>query len=333
MDGAAGAPADHCPAIIEALDLLRRRDASQPGGVFKARAYAKAIRALEGLGRPVASLADVSSVDGIGEKILAKIGEILATGRLGAAENVKTRGDLGAYEALLACYGIGPAKARELVEAGIGSVAELRAAVAAKPGLLNEKQKLGLAHYEDLCLRIPRAEMLEHQAFLFSHLPDSGELRPEIVGSFRRGAADSGDIDMLICGERAEILADFVRRLVESGYIRAILAKGDKKCLAISALPGRPARRLDILLTPRAEYSYAILYFTGSDKFNVAFRQAALDRGYTLNEHGMKAVRGGVAEIPCEMATERNIFAFLRLIYCAPEKRRDGAQVRGYVLK
>ena len=131
---------------------------------------------------------------------------------------------------------------------------------------------------------------------------------------------------MLVCGEQAEILATFVKKLTDIGYIRAILAQGDKKCLAICGLPGKPARRLDILLTPTKEYSYAILYFTGSDKFNVAFRQAALDRGYTLNEHGMRSVRDGVAAVPDDMPSERNIFAFLGLLYVSPEKRRDGDQ-------
>lgn len=318
--------------IIEALDLLRRRDAAQPGGIFKARAYMNAIRALDGLGRSVVTLDDVRGVDGIGEKIFAKIGEILETGSLKAAEQVKAQGELGAYEELLACYGIGPAKARELVDSGIKSIHDLREWIKTEPGLLNDKQRIGLKYYDDLIKRIPRAEMLEHQTLLFSKLQESvgSNLRKEIVGSFRRGAETSGDIDMLIQGEHPEILEKFVNSLKESGYIKAILAQGDKKCLAISALPCGTARRLDILLTPASEYSYAVLYFTGSDKFNVAFRQAALDRGYTLNEHGMRPIRDNVVPVPAEMPTERNVFFFLRLLYVAPEKRKDSTQVRGF---
>ena len=326
---AAAVVSDARQQIIESLDILRRRDAAQPGGMFKARAYAKAIQAIEKLDRPVKSLEDVRGLDGIGEKIFQKIGEILETGSLKAAEQVKARGDLGAFEELIACYGIGPAKARELVEAGIKSIGELKEWVRTEPGLLNDKQRIGLQFYYDLVQRIPRAEMLEHQTFLFSHLPDPS-LHSEIVGSFRRGAATSGDIDMLVKGEKPEILKKFVENLQASGYIKAILAQGDKKCLAISALPGKPARRLDILLTPAAEYSYAILYFTGSDKFNVAFRQTALDRGYTLNEHGMRPIRDGVPPVPELMPTERNIFFFLKILYVAPENRKDGSQVKSY---
>lgn len=328
---------DRREQIIKSLDILRRRDAAQPGGIFKARAYAKAISTLEKLRIPVRTLDDVRGLDGVGAKILLKIGEILETGVLAAAENVKSRGDLTIYEELLACYGIGPAKARELVNSGVKSIAHLRELVTADPSMLNDKQKIGLEYYDNLIKRIPRAEMLEHQTLLFSYLDKAiPESRPhaEIVGSFRRGAETSGDIDMLVCGENPVILERFVRELRESGYIRAILAQGDKKCLAISALPGMPARRLDILLTPATEYSYAILYFTGSDKFNVAFRQAALDRGYTLNEHGMKPLlTSSVPSVPCEMKTERNIFHFLRILYVAPEKRRSGEQVISYTIR
>lgn len=328
---------DYRSVIVDALDILRRRDAAQPGGLFKARAYAKAISAIEKLNTPINSMDDVRGIDGIGSKILLKINEILQTGTLTAAEQVKTRGELGIYEELLACYGIGPAKARELVSSGVKSIMNLRELVIDNPSILNDKQKIGLQYYDDLIKRIPRKEMLEHQALLFTHLnravPES-RLRAEIVGSFRRGAETSGDIDMLICGECPTILDIFVKELVDIGYIHAILAKGDKKCLAISALPRLPARRLDILLTPAAEYSYAILYFTGSDKFNVAFRQVALDRGYTLNEHGMKPlISGEVPSVPTEMQTERNIFHFLRILYVPPEKRRDGGQINVYTIR
>jgi DNA polymerase/3'-5' exonuclease PolX len=89
---------------------------------------------------------------------------------------------------------------------------------------------------------------------------------------------------------------------------------------------GGKARRLDILMTPENEYSYALLYFTGSDKFNVAFRQHALNRGYTLNEHTLKPMRDGLSEPPY-MSTENDIFRFLGLRYIEPSQRVDGNQI------
>lgn len=306
--------------IIDALDVMRRRDLAEKQ-TFKARAYAKVIEQLRGL-EQICKYEDVAGVKGIGEKIEKKIKEILATGRLESAEVAKRNYSLNAYDALLQCYGIGPAKAKELVTAGIRSIADLREAVRKNPGLLNDKQVIGMRYYEDLLQRIPREEMLQHDALLHEALPP--RVKGEIVGSFRRKAPTSGDIDMLIRGDDPRLLAQFVERLSESGYILEILALGDKKCMAICRLgdgdSGGIARRLDILLTPPEEYAYAILYFTGSDKFNVAMRQYALTRGYSLNEHGLTIVSSEAEKVP-PMRREKDIFAFLGIDYVAPEGR------------
>jgi DNA polymerase/3'-5' exonuclease PolX len=97
--------------------------------------------------------------------------------------------------------------------------------------------------------------------------------------------------------------------------------------MAISRLPDGKARRLDLLMTPDIEYAYALLYFTGSDKFNVAFRQHVLQMGYTLNEHTLTVIRPDVRPVPY-MHTEKSIFQFLRLRYVEPQDRIDGNQIK-----
>jgi DNA polymerase/3'-5' exonuclease PolX len=73
-------------------------------------------------------------------------------------------------------------------------------------------------------------------------------------------------------------------------------------------------------MTPEEEFAYAILYFTGSQNFNVAFRSYALEKGYSLNEHTLKPMKEGVPPVP-SMKTEKDIFAFLGLEYVEPEQR------------
>jgi DNA polymerase/3'-5' exonuclease PolX len=159
------------------------------------------------------------------------------------------------------------------------------------------------------------------------------EYDTEIVGSFRREAANSGDIDVLIrvpynvdTKTAKANLALYVKMLEGFGYIEEILALGEHKCMAISRMYNGKARRLDLLMTPDEEYAYAILYFTGSDRFNVAFRQYALDKGYTLNEHALTPIRAGVPTVPY-MKTEKDIFKFLGLRYIDPSRRVDGNQI------
>ena len=324
---------DYKQLIIDSLDILRKRDIAdkQP---FKARAYSKVISQLQSLSTPIYSYSDVESIDGIGDKISKKIKEVLETGIMKSAEKAKENYNIDALDALQNIYGVGPSKASDLVKSGISSVQQLRECILHNPKLLNEKQKIGLRYYEELLERIPRDEMEEHSDILHSLIPHEMELYTiDIVGSFRRGATSSGDIDVLIRipddtsdTESKTYLAMYVKALQRFGYIKEILALGEHKCMAISKMYNGKARRLDLLMTPANQYPFAILYFTGSDKFNVAFRQYALDKGYTLNEHSLTPIKGDL-DVPPFMKSEKDIFTFLGLRYIEPSKRIDSHQI------
>jgi len=326
---------NHTSSILSALETMRKGEIAkgEKTSSFKARAYKKVMDQIQRLNKPIHSYNDLAGVTGIGEKIEEKIKEILATGGLASAERIKAAYSIDAVDELMTVHGIGPVKARELVAAGIKSVAALSAAVAADPSLLNDTQKMGLKYHDTATLRIPRAEMRAHEDILIGFMPD--DLDGEVVGSYRRGAADSGDVDMLITykagtSEAAakRLFHEFVDTLVEEGYILDELVSGEKKWMGyVSKSAKGKARRLDLLLTPPAEYAYALLYFTGSDKFNVAFRKYVNDKGYTLNEHAMVPLKGSKAPMPPGMKSERDIFAFLGLRYVPPEERVDSHQI------
>lgn len=175
-----------------------KHDKADPQHAFKSLAYKKAMEAINSLDS-VTSVADVKGLKGVGDKIVKKIEEILATGSLKAADRVEERLDLKTFKLLEGIHGIGPVKAKSLVEAGFTTIEALRLGVAADPKLLTKAQTLGLRHYEAGLLRIPRAEMIEHEARLRSLWEENG-LVGTLVGSYRRGAADSGDIDVLLRG-------------------------------------------------------------------------------------------------------------------------------------
>lgn len=322
---------DYKPAIIEALDTLRKRDLAQRQP-FRARAYATVIGQLRATPTPVTSFEDLKGIKGMGEKITEKIHEILATGSLAVAERAKELYSIDSLDAFQKIYGVGPAKATELVEKGIRTLADLRDRVKEDPALLNEKQHIGLHYYEDLLERIPREEMEQHEAMLRGSLPPSmADFESHLVGSFRRGAPTSGDIDLLVRipdpRQGKKLLTDYVERMKKTKYIEEVLAIGEHKCMAICRLPfpNTKARRLDILLAPTEEYVYSLFYFTGSDQFNVAVRQFCLDQGYTLNEHRLTPLQN--QQQPPQMETEEDLFAFLCLRYVEPTQRINGQQV------
>jgi DNA polymerase/3'-5' exonuclease PolX len=325
--------ADITAKIIEALTILQKRDkaSKDPHAKFKARAYGKAIDEIKVLGKPITKLEDIDGVPGVGEKIRKKIAEILETGGLKAAEAAKEEFQLDAVEVLTGVYGVGDVKAKSLISGGIKTIAQLRAAVAEDPDLLNDKQKIGLKHYEDIMERIPRSEMVLHEKLLLGELYENQT--GIIVGSFRRGAESSGDIDVLITmdpgSDQESAFINYIDDLKEKGYMIEVLSQGGQKCLSVVRLgPGEKARRLDLLVIPNNQFPFALLYFTGSGDFNIAFRKHALKLGYTLNEHEMK-LTGKVPDakpVP-PMRYEAEIFAFLGLKYKEPNQRIGFASV------
>jgi DNA polymerase/3'-5' exonuclease PolX len=148
-----------------------------------------------------------------------------------------------------------------------------------------------------------------------------------VVGSYRRGLPNSGDFDVMITSRSlTELVAashfqQFIDLLAEEGYLRGEFARGEHKFMGVCRLPRyQTHRHIDLLLCKPEEYWYTILYFTGSDVFNVSMRRHALTKGYSLSEHGLKRVRDGVPAPPV-MNSEKDIFDFLGLEYVKPSDR------------
>mgnify|MGYP006267162381 CR=1 FL=1 len=306
---------DYKQTILDELTTIMNHE-KQSKNTFKARAYGKAIKGLSLLDK-IESLNDVlkANVEGIGKSIAEKIKEIIETGHSHKAETIREDPVSKAKEAFMNIYGVGAKKADALVKAGYMGIEDLRNN---KNGLalLNEKQKIGLKYYEDILERIPRAEMDMHNHYLQSTVDTSASL--QIVGSYRRGLESSGDIDVLITGNVE--MDTFIDGLMDDGYITETLALGPKKFMGMCKIGnGYKHRRIDILWCPPEEYIFSLVYFTGSDKFNIQMRKKALEKGWTLNEHSMKSVASGLGSMTFK--TEKNLFDFLEMPYLEPHER------------
>ena len=306
------------------------------GEPFKARAYQKAQETIMSYHGDITSPEQLKGLPAIGSTIMEKLNEYMQTGTLRILEREKSN----PVNILGEIYGIGPKKAKELVDGGITTIAQLREE---QDSVLNATQKIGLKYYEDIMKRIPRAE-IDHYNTIFKDIFSSvvsasasdSESRFEIVGSYRRGAQSSGDIDMIITSKTGAIFKKFIDELIKNGIILEVLSRGDKKCLVIAKLPGAEvARRVDFLYTSPEEYPFSVLYFTGSKIFNTVMRGRALSLGYSLNEHemtkmgekvkGEKAVKG--AKVAHVFTSEKDIFDFLGMVYREPSERIDGRSV------
>ena len=175
---------DYKPLILDALMIMYQKSIADKER-FKVIAYKKVIDQLKHLSTFTSN--DLPNLQGVGEKIMKKIQEIMETGKLKVAEKAKSEYYLDATDAFTNIYGVGPVKAHQLIEQGIHSIEQLRVEFKRNPSLLNDKQQIGLKYYESLLLRIPYTEMQEHERILLNGLYDvSHNTTGELCGSFRR---------------------------------------------------------------------------------------------------------------------------------------------------
>lgn len=315
----------------EFIDLLETLSGImvKHGEPFRAKAYQKALDTIMIYPGAITSAEQLAGAPGIGPTIMDKLKEYVETGTLRILELEKTN----PINILTDVYGIGPKKAEDLVKSGIKTIVELRLR---QDELLNDVQKIGLQFYEDILARIPRQEIEEYKIVfdkvftdkVFSKVANNSKDTFEIVGSYRRGALDSGDIDIIITGETGQVYKAFIDELIKQNIILHVLSRGPSKTLVIAKLPNGLARRIDFLYAPLDEFAFALLYFTGSKTFNTVMRQHALNQGYTFNEHSihhLTADKKKGDKVLKQFLTEQSIFDFLKLPYKTPLERQTSA--------
>ena len=296
---------------------------NKTGEPMKARAYQKAEETLLGLNEEITDVSQLQGKPGIGPTIMEKMKEYLRTGTLELLEREKAN----PINILTEVYGIGPKKAKDLVEKGITTIETLRER---QNEVLNDVQKVGLKYFEDILERIPRSEIDDYNDLFgntFKKVAEPGS-QYEIVGSYRRGAKTSGDIDVIITSANENVFKTFIDALIQEKIIVEVLSRGKSKCLVITKIENsKHARRVDFLYTSPEEYPFSVLYFTGSKAFNTVMRGHALKMGYTLNEHRIARTSTVGSPIKMNIQNEKDIFDFLKLHYKVPSERIDGRSV------
>lgn len=304
--------------FIELLDALATM-MTKHGEPFRAKAYQKAQETIMNYKQPILSVEQIKGLPGIGPTICDKLNEFVTYGKLTVLEQEKNN----PINILGEVYGIGPKKAQELVKANIRTIADLRSK---QHEVLNDIQRVGLKYHEQIMQRIPRSEIQQYEALIQMLTATYSAFEFEIVGSYRRGAETSGDIDIIVGSQ--EGYTKLIDELIAKRVIKEVLSRGPSKTLVIAQLSNDAvARRLDFLYSPPNEYAFATLYFTGSKTFNTVMRQHALNLGYTFNEHGIYRLdndgKKGALVTEVAFAVEQDIFDFLGLEYKSPQERTN----------
>ncbi|XP_077999246.1 DNA polymerase beta-like [Glandiceps talaboti] len=322
--------ADFCDFLTD----LANYEKNVSRAMHKYNVYRKAASVLSKHPTRIKSGKEARKLEGIGEKIEKKIDEFIATGKLQKLEKIKADDKSMAINELTRVTGIGPAAARKLVvDDGIMSIDELKK----HTDKLNHHQKIGIKHFEDFEVRIPRAEMDRLNTEIQKYVKNiDDEYIATICGSYRRGKASSGDIDILLThpsftsetSKKPELLKKAVKTLEDAKFITDTISFGDTKYMGVCKLPKEEDgtehlfRRIDIRILPHDQYFCGILYFTGSDIFNKDMRSKALEEGFTLNEYSIRPVGStGVPGEPLPVSSEEDIFDYIGMDFLEPSGR------------
>lgn len=343
---------DHNQKIIDNFQkLVELSNGTDNKNKFRRINYKKVIGIFSNLDTSVETMEDVLQVLRNGgmkltnerpptykSQILLKIQEILETGQLKSVTELEKDPKLDIIKQLVVIPEVGPSKAEELYQKGIRSISDLQN----QPDLLNRKQLIGFKYLNDLQTRIPREEMDKWSTLLkqISNISLGNKSKSiismELAGSYRRGNADSGDVDFYIAVKKIDktIMENIVQMLISLGIIQSedIISKGVKKTMTIAKLsPDSPARHLDIFVFDQTQYPFALMFATGSGQFNIRFRKYALSQGWSLSD---KALREKNSKGPppsmdliqqkigkSEINNEQDIFHFFNLKYIPPHLR------------
>ena len=317
--------------LSETADLLE----ISSGDPFRIRSYRRAAEAVESTTIQLSSIAGdakkLQDIPGIGKGMAANIQEIEKAGTLPLREELLLKYKPTMLE-LLKLPGMGPKSVALFWEAlQVSSVAELEAAIA--EGRLKDLPRFGEKQIEKL-----RKGIEEYKKNSGRFLIDEAELAAEKLtaylrgfpgidtiepaGSLRRGRETVGDLDILVTGPACA--EDQVQAAVDytAAYppITNLIAKGQNKV----SFNLRSGLQVDVRLLPKGSYGAALQYFSGSKMHNVAVRQRALKRGYTLSEYALARVEDGSFVAG---ATEEEIYGALGLDWIPPELRENNGEL------
>ena len=315
---------DQVIEVLERIALLLELQGENP---FKIRAYHNGARALEMLEDDLGTLVredKLKGIPGIGDALREKIGTLVTTGQLPYYDELVAKFPSGLFE-LFDVPGLGPKKIKALYEQlQVASLADLEKAcqdnkVAGLDGF-GAKTQEKILHGLEMLKQGAGRHLASVAAHASSTLLDDLRAHPDTIrlspgGSTRRRNETVHDIDIIVSTKNPAAIS---RAFREHPMVQSVLAAGDTK----SSVMLENGLQADLRVVTDEEYPFALMYFTGSKEHNIVLRGLAQDRGWTLNEYRLAAVKKDAPEIP-EIHDEREIYELFGFDYIEPELREN----------
>lgn len=320
---------------LEVAKLLRSVAAalslSSTDNNFRIMAYERAADTIEHATSEAKDLWDdgnLKSLAGIGDAIYAHLDELFRTGKVKHFAQILKPYPPALFE-LLDIPGIGPKNAFKLCKyLGINSAhsAISRLERAARKDKISQIEGFGLDSQIKILqslkelrgrsnrLLLPVAQTIAEDIITWmGKIPQALSIDP--LGSLRRGDSTIGDIDIAVAANDPQtVISHFVSyprksRVLKAGeHTASIVTTGD--------------HQVDLMVQPPRSYGSLLQHFTGSKHHNIALREIALKKGYSLSEYGIK-VGDQIKEFP----DEKSFYNFLGLDWIPPELRENKSEI------
>ena len=317
-------------AAFDELAILYELD----GAVrYRVLAYSTAAKAIRESPVSVAELAragQATKIPGVGKTLEQKIVTLMEEGEIPSAVRMKKQFP-ATLIAVTRVPGLGAKTARRLYEElGVATLDDLKEA--AEDGRIRELRGMGQKQEERILealaglgdpgegpgrLLLSKVEpVAEELAAALREHPAAEKV--EIAGSVRRRGETSKDIDLIATAEKPKKLAEH-------------LAK--HPLIAAAGTPGANGVRaqthngvsVDLRIVPPAEFGNLLQHFTGSKSHNVQLREAAVAKGLSVSEHGIKDTESGEVTL---CATEEEVYERLGYSYIEPELREGRGELK-----
>jgi DNA polymerase (family 10) len=315
-------------AALRELGILYELDGADR---FRVQAYREAARTVAESPVSIEQLAEdgrLTELPAIGKTLAEKIETLIETGSIPSADKLKAKFPATLVE-VTRVPGLGAKTARRIYdELGVENLTQLKEA--AEQGRIAGMRGLGVKKEESIlsALEGVTEDGIGERLLLSNVLPVAEEIRSdllglgvanriEIAGSARRWTETCKDLDLIATTDDA---AGLVEALATHGLSAESRRGGD---VAASVLT-HAGLKVDLRIGTEETFGNLLQHFTGSAEHNVELRELALQRGYSVSEHGVAEVEGKKVH---RFPEEAGVYELLGLPYIEPELREGRGEI------
>ena len=125
------------------------------------------------------------------------------------------------------------------------------------------------------------------------------------------------DLDIIATASDPKALTDYFTKLT---WVSEVVAKGATKATVVS----HEGFRFDLRVVPPESYGNLLQHFTGSKEHNLALREDAVRRGFSVSEYGITEVESGEV---FTAETEEEVYERLGYAFIPPELRENAGEL------